>query len=194
MKKTRIILILSCVILFTAGKPAKENAKMVTVTENNIQSTFGAKPDATINFKKVFEHYKQFPERWNSTFRFLTENDLSKLPLGRIDLSEDVYVAVSEYTTKNPENALYESHKKYIDLQYIVSGNEYIGLTNDIAIPVTTPYNEQKDIAFYTFNGGELLLANPTKYFIFFPEDIHRPCVKVDNPSFVRKVVVKIKL
>jgi YhcH/YjgK/YiaL family protein len=143
---------------------------MITVTENNIQSTFCAKPDASINFKMVYKHFKQFPERWNSTFRFLIENDLSKLPLGRIDLNEDVYVTVSEYTTKNPENALYESHKKYIDLQYIVSGNEYIGLTNNTTIPVTSPYNEQKDIAFYTFNGGELLLATPTVYFIFFPK------------------------
>lgn len=194
MKKISLtVFLFIAVIQLSATLPLKQE-KMITVTEKNILSQFKALPDASINFQKVSDHYKQFPDRWNSAFAFLQNNDLLALPLGRIDINDDVYVSVSEYTTKNPEDALYESHKEYIDLQYIITGNEYIGLTNDLTIPVKTAYDAKKDIAFYNYDGGKMLLATPEKYFIFFPEDVHRPCIKVETQSIVRKIVIKIKL
>ncbi len=194
MKKLSLITLLCVFSLLLNAKIPINKEKMITVTNKNILSQFSAVPDASINFKKVSDHYKHFPERWNIAFNFLQNNDLTALPPGRTDLSNDVYVAVSEYTTKNPEDALFESHREYIDLQYIISGKEYIGLTGDTAIPVKTEYDAKKDIAFYNFDGGKMLLATPERYFIFFPEDLHRPCVKVDDQSVVKKIVIKIKL
>lgn len=194
MKKISLTLILFMTVLhLSATLPLKQD-KMITVTENNILSGFKAMPDSSVNFKKVSDHYKQFPGRWNIAFDFLQKNDLSALSLGRTDLSADVYIAVSEYTTKKPEDALFESHKEYIDLQYIISGQEFIGLTNNVLIPVVSAYDAKKDIAFYSYDGGKMLLATPEKYFIFFPDDIHRPCIKTDNQSTVKKIVIKIKL
>jgi len=194
MKKLSLITLLCIFFLQSNAKIPIHKSNMITVTNKNILSQFRALPDASINFKRVSDHYKHFPERWNIAFNFLQNNDLSALPLGRTDLSNDVYVAVSEYTTKNPEDAFFESHREYIDLQYIISGKEYIGLSNDISIPLKSEYDSKKDIAFYNFDGGKMLLATTDKYFIFFPEDIHRPCIKVDGQSVVKKIVVKIKL
>jgi len=166
---------------------------MVTVSNITIDSKFSANPDASINFKKVEEHFRKYPERWNTAFRFLIESELKSLPIGRVDLNEDVYATLSEYETKNPEDARYESHQKYIDLQYIISGEEIIGLTNDSDLTVISPYDESKDIAFYDFDGGKMLSATANSYFIFFPEDKHRPCIKTGGADKVRKVVVKIR-
>lgn len=194
MKKICLITVLFIVFLQLNAKIPTNKSNMITVTNKNILSQFRALPDASINFMRVSDHYKHFPERWNIAFIFLQNNDLLALPLGRTDLNSDVYVAVSEYTTKNPEDAFFESHREYIDLQYIISGKEYIGLSNDTSIPVKTDYDPKKDIAFYNFDGGKMLLATPEKYFIFFPEDFHRPCIKVDDQSIVKKIVIKIRL
>ncbi|WP_319501486.1 YhcH/YjgK/YiaL family protein [uncultured Draconibacterium sp.] len=165
----------------------------ISIKGNSIQSPFQAKPDESINMEQFKAHYKKFPERWNTTFKFLTETDLKSLPIGRIDLSDDVYAAVSEYETKNPEDAKFESHQKYIDLQYLISGEEQIGLTNEKSMPVNQAYSEEKDITFYNYSGGKLLTADPSRYFIFFPSDKHRPCIKIGEKGMVKKVVMKIK-
>ncbi|WP_167619351.1 YhcH/YjgK/YiaL family protein [Maribellus sediminis] len=163
------------------------------ITEQGIQSEFPAKPDESINVEQFKKHYEKYPDRWNSVFKFLKETDLRSLEIGRIDLNENVYAAVSEYETKNHPDALFESHREYVDLQYVISGEELIGLTNDQSIPVSVPYSEEKDITFYSYDGGKLMPADPTRYFIFFPDDIHRPCLKVGDQKMVRKIVLKIR-
>ncbi len=195
-KKSFLAIIFSTVFEFfllawKAGIKNK-NLKSIIISNGVIQSTFNASPDPSINFKKAAEQFNRYPERWSTAFNFLTKSNLQQLPPGRIDLNNDVYAIVSEYETKNSEEANFESHRKYIDVQYIISGKEMIGLTNDIDLNVVSPYNEEKDIAFYNYDGGKLLTASPDKYFVFFPEDRHKPCLKIDEKSMVRKVVVKI--
>jgi YhcH/YjgK/YiaL family protein len=196
-KNSVLIFIVATLSAFwlTSCYVGKENKKikMVTVTNSSIESKFHAKPDKSINFEQVEEHYKKYPERWNAAFTFLIESNLSELDSGRYDPDKEVYAMVSEYETKNPEDARFESHQQYIDLQYIISGKEIIGWTNDKNLKVISPYSETKDITFYDFDGGTLLPASPDNYFIFFPDDIHKPCIKTKGSDKVRKVVVKIK-
>lgn len=184
-----------CSLFFNNCTSTKENKKMneLIITEQGIQSEFPAKPDESINIEQFKKHYEKYPDRWNSVFEFLEETDLKSLEIGRIDLNENVYAAVSEYETKNHPDALFESHREYVDLQYVISGEELIGLTNDQSIPVSVPYSEEKDITFYSYDGGKLMPADPSRYFIFFPDDIHRPCLKTGDQKKVKKVVLKIR-
>jgi YhcH/YjgK/YiaL family protein len=76
---------------------------------------------------------------------------------------------VAEYYGKQKPDALYESHKKYIDIQYVIKGEELIGLTTLDKVAVRDPYSEEKDIAFYDFDGGDYLKATPKNFFLFFP-------------------------
>ncbi|MDO6605202.1 YhcH/YjgK/YiaL family protein [Arenibacter palladensis] len=169
------------------------NWEGLSFTDSNINSSFPAKANGSINFQKAKEQFEKYPERWHTAFKFLMNSNLKILPLGKVDLSEEVYVTVSEYETKAFAYTKYESHKKYIDLQYLVSGKELIGLTNADDIPIEIPYSEDKDIMFYDYESGKYLKATPDTYFLFFPGDCHRPGLESNGKSMVRKIVIKIK-
>lgn len=168
--------------------------KKLIITSNTINSGFSARPDSSVNFEAIYKHFQKHPERWKIAFKFLSELDKITLRKGRTNLSTDVYYTYNEYTTKDLEKVNYESHKQYIDIQYLIEGEEYIGHTNDNSLPVIKPYNEKKDITFYDYDGRNLLHATPERYFIFFPEDIHKPSIKVKDNTLVKKIVVKIKM
>ncbi len=149
-------------------------------------------PDSGINLRAFAQHYYAFPQRWQQTFAFLKRSDLKTLPLGRINLDENCFALISEYTTKNPEDARFEAHREYIDLQYVIEGEEYMGC---VPLTTTTPlveYNSEKDILFVNSPESRLTKATPDNFFIFFPSDAHRPGVKSLQNSRVRKLVVKI--
>lgn len=150
-------------------------------------------PDASINKRNFAVLYHNNPRHWNQAFHFLKTADLENLPLGRQDLEgEHLFVSVAEYFGKAKPDALYESHKKYIDIQYVIKGEEIMGLTTLDKVSVRDPYNEEKDISFYDFDGGDYLKATPENFFLFFPEDVHRPSITTGDSVLVKKIVVKI--
>ena len=127
---------------------------------------------------------------------YLARTDFTKLDPGRYDIDADrVYALVQRYTTKPRAQAKWEAHRKYLDIQYIVTGRESIGhalLTP--ATQVTTPYDAQKDVAFFAAEGHWLTLG-PGQLAIFAPHDIHAPTLAPGipgEPGEVLKVVVKV--
>ena len=169
------------------------HVKSISLENGNMVVTFEACPDSSIDMQAWKEHYNKYPERWEVAFDYLSGIDPDSLPLGRTDLSDEVFVAVSEYTTKEPADVRYEAHRQYIDLQYVASGSEYIGIQRDTTqLTCVQPYTESNDVAFYT-GEGELMKATPDRFFIFFPKDAHRPCLKDSEPALLKKIVVKIK-
>lgn len=152
-------------------------------------------PDKSINKKAFAVSYFKNKERWDKAFSFLKSNDLPGLELKRYDIDADnVYATLSEYLTKNEADARYEAHRKYIDIQYVVSGTELIGIAPMAQkTGILEPYDSTKDIEFVTVSEGQNLFAMPDRFFILFPEDAHRPGLKNGENSPVRKVVVKIK-
>jgi YhcH/YjgK/YiaL family protein len=67
-----------------------------------------------------------------------------------------------------------------------------MGLTTLDKVTVKEPYSEEKDIAFYDFDGGDYLKATPENFFLFFPEDVHRPSITTGDSVLIKKIVVKI--
>lgn len=153
------------------------------------------KPDPSIDRKAFAVSYFKNRERWDKAFVFLKENDLSKLEIRRYDIvGDNVFATSSEYLSKNEEDVRYEAHRKYIDIQYVINGKELIGHTSmNMKKDILVPYDETKDVEFMTVMQGTASLATPANFFIFFPEDIHRPSMKDGESSQVKKVVVKIK-
>lgn len=154
------------------------------------------KPDKTVNRKAFAISYFRNQERWDHAFNFLKSNDFSTLELKRYDIDGDnLYAAVSEYQTKNEEDARYESHQKYIDIQYVIIGSELIGIAPaSQKKDILEVYDPVKDIEFMTVMQGVKIRATPDRFFIFFPDDLHCPGMKEGENSFVRKVVVKVKV
>ena len=150
-------------------------------------------PDESINRRSFAEHYFDHKEIWDRAFAFLKQTDFVNIALGKIELGGTMYANVDEYLTKDREIARTEVHRKYIDIQYIVSGNELIDVAPLKNLTVTQLYNPEKDVEFGTVTEFSERKASPGRFFIFFPADAHRPCLKVGNDSeLIRKVVVKV--
>lgn len=151
--------------------------------------------DESVNQKEVAKHFFHNPERWQKAFAFLKSEDLKSLATGRYELEgTDLFVMIDEYITKDEEVARFEAHRKYIDIQYVVSGEERIGITPLENTVVTVPFDEDKDILFLDASDFVYKDANPSRFFVFFPDDAHCPGVKMMNNSRVRKVVVKVRI
>lgn len=128
---------------------------------------------------------------------FIKNNDFSKFAPGRYEIDGDnIYATVADYDTEPKGHRRPEAHRKYIDIQYIASGEEYIGCSFLSAQnELLEDYDQNRDLAFYknALNEADFLL-NDSVYTILMPADIHRPGCAVNGPEKVRKVVVKIKL
>ena len=140
------------------------------------------------------EQMKKNPDQWRAAIDFLTKSDLMKLSAGRHEITTDgVFANVQEYETK--AEAKYECHRKYIDIQCVVSGEEHIYVANisKVSDP-TAEYNAKNDIQFFNIaNEYTKVLADKDSYVVLFPHEVHKPCMNVDGKqSHIRKVVVKI--
>ncbi len=175
-----------------------------TLTDQQIDNWFNnsewleswpIKPHSSINKRRLAKAIYNHPKRWLKAFQFLNKTDLTTLEEGKIKIEgQNVFYAVAQYTTKNREDAEFEAHKSYIDIQYVIKGEELIGVCQAEELPVSKPYNSQKDIVFYNHKGGDFHKADPSDFFIFFPEEAHCPAVKLSANSEVKKLVVKIKI
>lgn len=200
--KSKLILIIMT-ILATAACSEKK-ADPAKWTDDEVNSWYEKKewlqgwnilPDASVNKRNFAIYYHKNPRHWDQAFHFLKSAQLQELPLGKQELEgEHLFVSVAEYFGKQKPDVLYESHKKYIDIQYVVKGEEIMGLTTLDKVTIRDPYNEEKDIAFYDFDGGDYLKATPEKFFLFFPEDVHRPSITSGDSVLVRKIVVKVMI
>jgi biofilm protein TabA len=129
-----------------------------------------------------------------AAFTFLAGTDLAALPLGRTTIDGDqVFAIVSEAETRAPEVSRFEAHRKYIDVQYLASGQELIGFAPVRALETTEPYDAAKDIEFFSRPAEYASIElRPGRFAVFVPGDGHMPSVHLDGPHVVRKVVVKI--
>lgn len=201
--KTKLMIVLSVLIVPTACNSKKEKTPDQW-SEGELTEWFNAgewkrgweaTPDESIDQREFAIQYNLNPQRWEKAFQFLSEQDLSKLELGRHELEgPDLFVNVDEYISRNEEDVLFEAHKKYADIQVLVSGEEKIGVLPLESTTLAVPYNEEKDIAFFSADADNYRVATPGRFFMFFPDDAHRPTVKTTENSQVRKVVVKVRI
>jgi YhcH/YjgK/YiaL family protein len=140
-------------------------------------------------------HYVGLNPLFKKSFDYLTTADFDTLAYGKHNLDgEDLFVLFMEYDTKESAECLMENHKKYIDIQYIVSGEELIGTAIFNKHTPSIPYDNEKDVAFYADEDETILKLQAGQFAIFFPHDLHRPCIKSGKVSKVRKAVFKIRV
>jgi YhcH/YjgK/YiaL family protein len=138
--------------------------------------------------------YERIVKHIPAAFEFLRRPDVNTLATGKYSLlGDDVYALVQTYTTKPADQAKWETHRRYFDVQYVASGIERMGYGYVADFQPLGPYNEQGDYQHYTGNGADLIMT-PGTFAIFAPHDVHRPTVAVDQPMTVRKIVVKVRV
>ena len=171
-------------------------------------------------------HYGELPRGIAAAVDLLTRTDFHLVADGRHEIDGDRLVAiVQRYRTRPPAEAVWEAHRRHIDVQYMLEGTERMGhllLRDDL--PIKQPYDADRDAIFFDVQGslgGEegdrsifsegvnrpkngtvparpangCIEAGPGDAAVFFPHDIHAPCLSVgDSAAEVRKVVVKCLL
>ncbi len=137
-----------------------------------------------------------FGVAWQKAFAFLN----TLLPTtkdGKYEIEgEEIFAIVMSYNTIQREDAVIESHQKYVDIQATIRGVEGFECFCTDTLTIKTPYDATKDITFYEKNAichSRIHVAEG--YFVMFlPHDAHMPCLMVDNKeAYIKKVVVKIK-
>lgn len=125
-------------------------------------------------------------------FEYLKTHDLTKMPVGRIDIAgENAYIKIEDAKGRRTSEAVFERHDKYIDIQMPLSGKERYGWKpKSLLREEQTPYDGGKDIVFYSDPIEVLFTLSPGEFVIFFPEDAHAPCI---GEGMIRKAVVKVK-
>ena len=125
---------------------------------------------------------------------FLRSEQAKSLPVGRSEIDGDhLFALVQEYTSRPESECIWEAHRKYIDIQFLISGRERIDHAPVSSLKIVKPYDPAKEKMELTGAGSSLhLLAGMLT--IFFPHDAHRPCVAIDRPEAVRKIVLKVQV
>lgn len=143
---------------------------------------------------KNSNNYKGISKNLDKGLTWLESIDLEKLQDGQYEINnKDIYASIQTYETK--DDAKYESHKKYVDIQYIINGSEKIGVTDLSNCNTCTEYNEDKDIEFYDIKiKDEYFELKTGQFMIFFPNDAHKPSISLNEKSTVKKIVVKVAI
>ena len=193
------LLITASLILLSFCSQAQNDHMTSKQAEKWFKSRDWAPPGFTLQLhpsSDKMEFARQYGKNkalWDKAFLFLKDNDLEKMAPGKYPIdSTDVYMTVTEGPSKEFDKTGWESHRKYIDLQYVAQGKEKIGVAPVQEATVLKPYDETKDLANYTTE-GQYYVAEPGTFFLFFPQNAHRPSILVDGYNTVRKIVIKIK-
>ena len=134
----------------------------------------------------------------NKIIEIIEKTDFTKKDDGtyKID-SEDFYYIITTYNTSNNiEETPAEAHRKYIDLQYILYGEEKIGYA-DYRNPkmLLKEYNGDNDIELFSrIEDESFFILKKGMYAVFFPEDVHRPGLTNKETRGVRKIIFKIPI
>ena len=140
--------------------------------------------------------YFSLNENFKKAFDFLTATDLKNIKDGSYEIEgKKIYANIQTLTTKPIEEKKWESHKKYIDIQYVIVGEEKMGygLLSDFD-EITQEYNEENDVQFLDGKKYNFINVLENEFVIFYPDDIHAPMLSVNNPKEIKKVIVKIAL
>lgn len=146
------------------------------------------------------------PEAFAGAFAYLAEVTQSgstaaarvqALPLGesnRVELADGAFAIEQAYESRVRADGFFESHRKYIDVQVVLAGEEIMEVADIAGAPVRQAYNPDRDVIIYAdCAGASALRIAAGQAAVFFPVDVHMPCLRAGRDTVVvRKTVVKV--
>lgn len=140
------------------------------------------------------ELYKGLSPDIYEGLKFLKNVDAS-IANGVYQINPRVKAIVSEYETKDKNEYGYEAHRKYIDIQCTLKGQERVACLPIDKLTETKPYSDNDDAALYSTTIKPIEMTIGNGYFaVFYPQDGHMPQLCIDEPRVVKKIVVKIQI
>ena len=148
----------------------------------------------------IFGHIKEtkyldiYPEPLRSALNFLETHDINDMLEGEYELrGRDIFVKIAEVETKPLGETRPESHEEYIDVQFVGTGEEKLGYMV-MGEPDVSERRDKDDLIFYQEAIDENFVeARAGNFTIFFPGEVHRPCVAVKEPLKIKKAIVKVR-
>jgi len=124
---------------------------------------------------------------------FLLRPDLKELPVGTYEIDREfVYAMVSKDFGLKKEDALLETHEKFIDIQLVLAGTDDIGWKpKSLCKQPAGEYDQESDLQFFADKPNTWLSIESGEFAIFFPEDAHMPLI---SSGQIHKIVVKISV
>ncbi|AFD06385.1 YhcH/YjgK/YiaL family protein [Solitalea canadensis] len=139
------------------------------------------------------DRYAHLGELFIKGFDYLRKTDFQSLENGKYEIEGDrLFAIVNEYDTIDAANEKMEAHRKYIDIQYWVSGEEKVG--HDILKdqPLFKEYDEENDFLLAAHQPQYFTLMQAGMFAVYFPTDLHMPCLTNEKIGRVKKVVLKV--
>lgn len=145
--------------------------------------------------------YKCLGARLAAGLDYLTGEEHATLPAGRYAIDGERLIAiVDEYTTKPlDEHSIWEAHRRYWDIQYMVTGTERHGVAAIDRVTERVAYNAERDVTFFGAEGSMsphagFITLTPGMFSIYTPRDVHAPGLAFGFPAAVRKIVMKVRV
>ena len=139
---------------------------------------------------KHIDNYKGLGDVYTA-LEFLAKTDFSSMEVGKYELSDTIYYMIQEYETK--PKTVSEVHEKYIDIQFLISGKEVIGVAPIECEKELVEAKPEKDVWKYTCATQPMWLS-ANDFMVLYPSDIHMPGATLGESTPCRKVVVKVKV
>lgn len=148
----------------------------------------------------IFDHishldkYQCLHPDMNKIIEFINTHPLTAMPAGRYEIEgTDSFLIIQQYETKSDEEIKWESHNKYIDLQYILYGSEKMGHSPSSRLKLFSAYDQDKDLILYEEPDFFTSFEVYTGFFaVFFPTDAHKPSCRIGNAVEVKKALIKL--
>jgi YhcH/YjgK/YiaL family protein len=97
-----------------------------------------------------------------------------------------------EYKTADHNLSEFESHRKYIDIHYILEGTEEIGITQIGDVTPNMDFDVDSDYQLFDGQVQERITLSKGEFLILFPHETHVTAGTVDAPGkIVKKIVFK---
>ncbi len=137
--------------------------------------------------------YTSLHPRFAKAFEFIQQQNLSTIEPGKFEIDgKEIHAAVSLKEGVKKEDAKFEAHNNYIDIQVCPTGSETLGWKPRAkCVTEKEPYNTEKDVIFFSDEPDTYFGLTTGQFAIFYPEDVHAPMI---GEGEIKKLVVKVKL
>lgn len=142
------------------------------------------------------DDFSNYSDAIKRAINYLKDNDFINMEPGVYEIEgKKMYAQVFDTETGAKETKKPEVHEKFLDVQFLASGEEKLGFTPDTGKYEVVEKYEERDLIFYKEVENEgFITATPGCFCVFFPFDVHRPAVCVNEVMKIRKVVIKVSL
>ncbi|MFL5808442.1 MAG: YhcH/YjgK/YiaL family protein [Flavisolibacter sp.] len=139
------------------------------------------------------DKYVSLHPRFKKAFEFIKSQDLNKIEPGKYPIDgADLHASVSLKDGVKIEDAKFEAHDHFIDIQVCPGGKEKLGWKpRNKCVDIKDPYNAEKDVIFFKDKPDMYFELNAGQFAIFYPEDVHAPMIG-EGP--IKKLVVKVRM